>query len=69
MAKQPHIGVDETQVAPLVIVCGEPDRANRIAALFDDAEMVSENREYACLPATTKVRLFLYAAQASAHHR
>ncbi|ANQ58244.1 nucleoside phosphorylase [Vibrio parahaemolyticus] len=46
MAKQPHIGVDETQVAPLVIVCGEPDRANRIAALFDDAEMVSENREY-----------------------
>ena len=46
MAKQPHIGVDETQVAPLVIVCGEPDRANRIAALLDDAEMISENREY-----------------------
>lgn len=46
MAKQPHIGVDETQISPLVIVCGEPDRANRIAALFDDAEMVSENREY-----------------------
>ncbi|EGR0024791.1 MULTISPECIES: nucleoside phosphorylase [Vibrio] len=46
MAKQPHIGVDETQIAPLVIVCGEQDRANRIAALFDDAEMVSENREY-----------------------
>ncbi|MDG2721966.1 nucleoside phosphorylase, partial [Vibrio parahaemolyticus] len=46
MAKQPHIGVDETQVAPLVVVCGEPDRANRIAALFYDAEMVSENREY-----------------------
>ncbi|MDW2261616.1 nucleoside phosphorylase [Vibrio sp. 1557] len=46
MAKQPHIGVDETQIAPLVIVCGEPDRANRIAVLFDDAEMVSENREY-----------------------
>lgn len=46
MAKQPHIGVDETQIAPLVIVCGEPDRANRIAALLDDAEMISENREY-----------------------
>ncbi len=46
MLKQPHIGVDETQLAPLVIVCGEPDRANRIAALFDRAEMVSENREY-----------------------
>ncbi len=46
MAKQPHIGVDETQVAPLVIVCGEPDRANRIANLFDEAELISENREY-----------------------
>ncbi|BBM67158.1 hypothetical protein VA249_38040 [Vibrio alfacsensis] len=46
MLKQPHIGVDETQVAPLVIVCGEPDRANRIATLLDSAEMVSENREY-----------------------
>ena len=46
MLKQPHIGVDKTQVAPLVIVCGEPDRANRIAALFDCAEMVSQNREY-----------------------
>ncbi|WP_282175615.1 nucleoside phosphorylase [Vibrio nereis] len=46
MAKQPHIGVDENQVAPLVIVCGEPDRANRIANLFDEAELISENREY-----------------------
>ncbi|PTO51135.1 uridine phosphorylase [Vibrio splendidus] len=46
MAKQPHIGVDETQIAPLVIVCGEPDRANRIASLLEDVEMVSENREY-----------------------
>lgn len=46
MAKQPHIGVDDTQIAPLVIVCGEPERANRIANLFDEAEMISENREY-----------------------
>lgn len=69
MAKQPHIGVDETQVAPLVIVCGEPDQANRIAALFDDAEMVSENREYRVFTGNYKVRLFLYAAQASARHR
>nr|WP_086939702.1 nucleoside phosphorylase [Thaumasiovibrio occultus] len=46
MSKQPHIGVDETQVAPFVIVCGEPDRADRIAALFDRAEKVAENREY-----------------------
>ncbi|MCE0495182.1 nucleoside phosphorylase [Vibrio salinus] len=46
MSKQPHICVDETQVASHVIVCGEPDRANRIAALLDNAEMISENREY-----------------------
>ncbi len=46
MTKQPHIGVDETQIASLVIVCGEPDRANRIAHLLEHAELVAENREY-----------------------
>ncbi len=40
MAKQPHIGVDETQIAPLVIVCGEPDRADRIANLLEHTELV-----------------------------
>lgn len=54
MAKQPHIGVDETQIAPLVIVCGEPDRANRIANLLDNAELVSENREYRVFTGTHK---------------
>lgn len=29
MSKQPHICVDENQVAPYIIVCGEPDRVNR----------------------------------------
>ncbi|SUQ34978.1 N-Ribosylnicotinamide phosphorylase [Vibrio vulnificus] len=29
-----------------VIVCGEPDRANRIAALLENAELIAENREY-----------------------
>ncbi|EJQ9990133.1 TPA: nucleoside phosphorylase [Vibrio vulnificus] len=46
MSKQPHLCVDETQVAERVIVCGEPDRANRIAALLENAELVAENREY-----------------------
>lgn len=54
MAKQPHIGVDETQIAPLVIVCGEPDRANRIANLLEHAELVSENREYRIFKGTHK---------------
>ncbi|EGQ9291832.1 nucleoside phosphorylase [Vibrio vulnificus] len=46
MNKQPHLCVDETQVAERVIVCGEPDRANRIAALLENAELIAENREY-----------------------
>lgn len=46
MSKQPHICVDESQVAPHVIVCGEPNRASRIALLIDNATLVSENREY-----------------------
>ncbi|EJO9870701.1 nucleoside phosphorylase [Vibrio vulnificus] len=46
MSKQPHLCVDETQVAERVIVCGEPDRANRIAALLERAELIAENREY-----------------------
>ncbi|EOB3570943.1 nucleoside phosphorylase [Vibrio vulnificus] len=46
MNKQPHLCVDETQVAERVIVCGELDRANRIAALLENAELIAENREY-----------------------
>lgn len=46
MNKQPHICVDESQVSPHVIVCGEPDRANRIADLIDNAKLLAENREY-----------------------
>ncbi|EGR0105499.1 nucleoside phosphorylase [Vibrio vulnificus] len=46
MSKQPHLCVDKTQVAERVIVCGEPDRANRIAALMENAELIAENREY-----------------------
>ncbi|HAS6288900.1 TPA: nucleoside phosphorylase [Vibrio vulnificus] len=46
MSKQPHLCVDETQVAERVIVCGEPDRANRIAELLENAELIAENREY-----------------------
>ncbi|MCG9751356.1 nucleoside phosphorylase [Vibrio brasiliensis] len=56
MVKQPHIGVDETQIAPLVIVCGEPDRANRIARLLTDVELVSDNREYRVFTGTYKDR-------------
>lgn len=46
MSKQPHLCVDETQIAKRVIICGEPDRVNRIAALLDHAELIAENREF-----------------------
>ncbi len=44
MSIQPHIHV--AQVAPRIVVCGEPNRANRIASLLNNAELVAENREY-----------------------
>ncbi|WP_099611147.1 nucleoside phosphorylase [Vibrio fujianensis] len=46
MSKQPHLCVDPTQVAERVIVCGEPDRADRIAALLNNGERIAENREF-----------------------
>lgn len=46
MSKQPHICVDSTQVSEKVIVCGEPNRVNRIASLLTDAELIAENREF-----------------------
>ncbi|MGL4827427.1 MAG: nucleoside phosphorylase [Vibrionaceae bacterium] len=44
MSIQPHIRI--AKAAPRVVVCGELSRANRIARLLDNAELVAENREY-----------------------
>lgn len=46
MSKQPHIAVSAEQVSERVIVCGEPDRVNRIAALLEQPELLADNREY-----------------------
>ena len=46
MSIQPHLTVDESQVSERVIVCGEPDRVNRIASLLQEAKPVAENREF-----------------------
>ncbi len=46
MSKQPHLCASAEQIAKRVIVCGEPDRVNRIAALLDGVEIIAENREY-----------------------
>ncbi|KXI22755.1 nucleoside phosphorylase [Photobacterium sanguinicancri] len=44
--KQPHIAVGFDDVSDKVIVCGEPDRVNRIATLLERSEQIAENREY-----------------------
>jgi uridine phosphorylase len=46
MAKQPHLLVEEGDVHDIAISPGDPGRVDRIADLCDDAETVSENREY-----------------------
>ncbi|MCW8330007.1 nucleoside phosphorylase [Photobacterium sp. SDRW27] len=46
MSKQPHILVEPHQVSDKVIVCGEPDRVNRIAEHLSDVEFLAENREF-----------------------
>lgn len=43
---QPHINVSGEQVAQRVIVCGDPDRAKRIATWCDDGVHLSSNREF-----------------------
>lgn len=44
--KQPHICLSPAQVSERVILCGEPQRVNRIAALLDDGRLLAENREF-----------------------
>ena len=44
--KQYHIGVDEDDIGKYVILPGDPKRCEKIAAHFDDAKLVGDNREY-----------------------
>ena len=46
MSVQPHIAVSAEQVSERVIVCGEPDRVNRIVALLERPELLADSREY-----------------------
>ncbi len=51
MAKQPHLLVEPGDVHEIVLVPGDPDRVERIAAECDDREHVSQNREYSLVNA------------------
>ncbi|WP_313691066.1 nucleoside phosphorylase [Halorarum halobium] len=46
MAKQPHLLVEEGDVHDVALIPGNPDRVDRIADQCENAELVSENREY-----------------------
>lgn len=43
---QKHIRCSEGDVAKFVLLPGDPDRAERIAAQFDEAQLVAKNREF-----------------------
>jgi uridine phosphorylase len=56
MAKQPHLLVEDGDVADVALVPGDPGRVDRIADHCDDAEPVAENREYKVVDATYEGR-------------
>ncbi|MFW5963642.1 MAG: nucleoside phosphorylase [Natronomonas sp.] len=56
MAKQPHLLVEEGDLADIALVPGDPGRVDRIADLCDDSETIAENREYKVVNATYEGR-------------
>jgi uridine phosphorylase len=46
---QPHLKLEKGQISPYVLVCGDPDRALKIAKLCDSYEELAYNREYRTL--------------------
>ena len=56
MAKQPHLLVSPDDVHDVVLLPGDPERVDRIAAQCDGSEVVSENREYRVVNATYEGR-------------
>ncbi|MGQ4557049.1 phosphorylase family protein [Halobellus sp. GM3] len=52
MAKQPHLLVESGDVHETALIPGDPGRVDRIAAQCENAETVSQNREYKIVNAT-----------------
>ena len=52
MGKQPHLLVEEGDLADVALVPGDPGRVDRIASHCEDATTVAENREYKVVNAT-----------------
>ena len=56
MAKQPHLLVEEGDLADVALVPGDPGRVDRIAGHCEDAETITHNREYKLVNATYEGR-------------
>ena len=54
MALQYHLKVDDGDVAPFVLLPGDPGRVPLVAATWDDAREVARNREYVTYTGTYK---------------
>jgi uridine phosphorylase len=52
MGKQPHLLVEEGDLADIALVPGDPGRVDRIAGHCDNVTTVAENREYKLVNAT-----------------
>ncbi len=50
--RQYHIGVAPEEIAEYILLCGDPARAKRTAALFDTVEHELANREYVTFTGT-----------------
>ena len=46
MVKQKHLAIERGDVGRYVLLPGDPGRCAKIAAHFDDAHLISENREF-----------------------
>ncbi|PIR16957.1 MAG: uridine phosphorylase [Deltaproteobacteria bacterium CG11_big_fil_rev_8_21_14_0_20_49_13] len=44
--RQYHIGLAPGEVAPFILMCGDPARAEKVARLFDEAKAPIAHREY-----------------------
>jgi uridine phosphorylase len=53
---QPHLLVEEGDVADVALLPGDPGRVDRIAGHCDDSEVLSDNREYKVVDATYEGR-------------
>ena len=56
MATQPHLLVDDGDLADIALIPGDPGRVDRIADHCDEAETVAQNREYKVVNATNEGR-------------